>query len=152
MLIPCTDIRPIEFLLQPPPLPPSTLTATSPQLTGLPYEKYRTALQKQLSGQTPLFDDVLGVTSQHARILQDEFNVMRGDDEQSRSVHSQLCARSLLIPNRTFVAQLSKHCRPDLDQFHARVLDALEDVANCIETDSGSSMTLSRLLHDTDFP
>lgn len=44
--------------------------------------------------------------------------------------------------NRTLVTQLSVDCRPDIQQFAARLLDTLEDMISSIEADSG------KLSHD----
>lgn len=131
-------------MLRAPPLPSSSITGVKSLPTISSCQKYRASLQKQLLGQTPLLDDVLAITLRHARNLQEDFGIMRGDDEQTWCVPRINNNISLNLTLHYFdsalVSRLAADCQPDIEQFAAKVLDALDSAVNSVKVDTGKSM------------
>ncbi|OSD03253.1 hypothetical protein PYCCODRAFT_1409591 [Trametes coccinea BRFM310] len=120
------DTRPVEHLFQAPPIPSGlqtgihTATAAAAQ-----FSKYRSALQHQLSGRTPLVDSALNVLESGALQLRDDLSAM----EKSLESKSNLSK------------QLSDAYRSDAESVCHRICEVLESIA--IQNGGGQTLRVS---------
>ncbi|KAH9932407.1 hypothetical protein B0H21DRAFT_780985 [Amylocystis lapponica] len=116
--------RPVEYLFQAPPTPSMFQASLNSSLAVVSFQKYKSALQRQVAGRTPLLDDVLNSAERHAQDLQEDLEAMQGDDDDSR----------------TLIARLVASYRPNAESLATEVANALRTTASDIVDDSESSM------------
>ncbi|KAH9898216.1 hypothetical protein C8Q73DRAFT_788419 [Cubamyces lactineus] len=84
------DTQPTEYLLQAPPIPSGLQTgAHSAATAAAQFSKYRSLLQQQLQGRTPLLNSALSTLERHAADIREDIAVM----QKSSSSNSDLISR-----------------------------------------------------------
>lgn len=77
----------VEYLFAATPLPTVSQGGPGPSLLSSPFQKYKSALQRQILGRTVFIDDILGPLESHAKALQHDFSqAVTGDGEDTRFV------------------------------------------------------------------
>ncbi|KAI0328133.1 hypothetical protein GY45DRAFT_1255614 [Cubamyces sp. BRFM 1775] len=109
------DTQPAEYLLQAPPIPSGLQTgAHSAATAAVQFSKYRSTLQQQLQGRTPLVNSALSTLERHAADIREDIAVM----QKSSSSNSDL------------VDRLSRSYRADAEDVCQNLCRVLERVGN----------------------
>ncbi|THH13587.1 hypothetical protein EW146_g6653 [Bondarzewia mesenterica] len=115
------DASPAKHLFQAAPTPSlyeASLGSTS-MLSS--YQKYKSALQRQVAGRTPLLDGVLRVIENRAEALHKDLRAVRKDEGDSRKL----------------TIQLNEAYRPDADRLCGAIVDILSFSMAKVEDESG---------------
>ncbi|KAI0652031.1 hypothetical protein C8Q79DRAFT_73511 [Trametes meyenii] len=119
------DTMPVEYLFQAPSIPSGLQAgAHSAATAAAQFSKYRSSLQQQLGGRTPLVDSALTVLEHHATQIQEDLAAMR------RSLNSK----------SPLILQMSTSYRADAEAVCDNVCGALEEVAR--QEDSALEVTV----------
>ncbi|PCH33973.1 hypothetical protein WOLCODRAFT_94557 [Wolfiporia cocos MD-104 SS10] len=84
-----SDSQPVHYLFHAPALPSSSQSSNSSSKAASPFQKYKSSLQLQLKGRTPLLDDVLSVIERQSSRLQQEIEYIQSTDQDTRNVAPQ---------------------------------------------------------------
>lgn len=83
------DSSTVDNLFTAPPLPTVSQLSPSNSLVSSSFQKYKSALQRQISGRTISLDDVLCPLEHRAKAMQDDFSQAADrEDEDSRYIVS----------------------------------------------------------------
>ncbi|KAH9858012.1 hypothetical protein C2E23DRAFT_864999 [Lenzites betulinus] len=87
------DIQPVTHLFQAPPIPSGLQGgAHSAATAATQFSKYKTSLQQQLKGRTPLVDSALATLEHHAVRIQEDLAVMYNSPDDNSGLSQQLLA------------------------------------------------------------
>ncbi|EKM48113.1 uncharacterized protein PHACADRAFT_189255, partial [Phanerochaete carnosa HHB-10118-sp] len=78
------DAQPVRYLLQAPPI--SLSSSHSGKSASASFRQYSNSLEQQISGRTPLLQDVLDTIETRIQALQHDLDTMRGRDEDTQCV------------------------------------------------------------------
>jgi hypothetical protein len=81
------DSSPVEHLFAATPLPTLSQGGFGSSLVSLPFQKYKSTLQRQIGGRTVFLDDILSPLESSAKVLQRDFSqAATGDGADTRLV------------------------------------------------------------------
>src|ERR1700683_1992610 len=124
------DSSPVEHLFVTTPLPTLSQGA-GPSLVSSSFQKYKSALQRQICGRTVMLDDVLGPLETRAKVLQLDFSqAATGQGEDTRVVATTSSGRRYKpIISRNLADQLKEVYRPDAEGLCSGIIKSLESAA-----------------------
>jgi len=120
-----TDSSPVEHLFMATPLPTLSPGAPGLSLVSSSFQKYKSALQRQICGRTVLLDNLLGPLETRAKALQRDFSqAASGEGEDTRIL----------------AEQLKETYRPDAEALCSGIINALESAAESYIDRPGDAM------------
>ncbi|CCM03137.1 uncharacterized protein FIBRA_05258 [Fibroporia radiculosa] len=142
-----SDPQPVEYLFRAPPIsaPSSSPSKMNPSPAVISFQRYRSSLQRQLDGRTPLLDDFLSMGEQYALELEKDMQVIR--DVDSDSQYAQFFFATFTIGLTTVLvsmmsAQLLESYRPGAEALCFKLVDLLEKRANASDNAEISKLAL----------
>ncbi|GJE85819.1 vacuolar protein sorting-associated family 51 protein [Phanerochaete sordida] len=115
------DAQPVRYMLQAPTITFSSHGGKSP---SLPFRQYSHSLEQQISGRTPLLQDVLNTVETRIQALRQDLDTMRGQDEDTQMLASQLV----------------EHYCNDADSMCNSICDALQAALDHLQEVSASAL------------
>ncbi|KAF9814523.1 hypothetical protein IEO21_05074 [Rhodonia placenta] len=127
------DVQPVQYLFEQAPLPSASQVGLNLSSAASSFQRYKTTLQRQLHGRTPLIDDILNTVERYARELHEDIDAVRSRDEDSR----------------TLAEQMIQNYRPEAEAFCSRLAQSMEETAD-LSDDGGKYLRLEGYSLKTD--